>query len=269
MKRYLKSRKKPNSKWIKYPAVIVLLILTLLIGCGGSKNKPAANPAGSSPSNGGSPPAAYDVLIVKSPASLRFFGWKGNQELKAAGETLHRLGVKYAYLPEDQLKSGQLPCKVLLLPNTRCMSPEAYEGIKKFVKSGGSVIATYMAGYRDQNNRKTGVNNNFALSDTYGVDFASWIQGKPHCEYLVPEKGEKIQLGRNQAMLVKPRKGTEILATWQGEAKSPANGTPAATYNPETNTIFIGEDLFAPENSARLRWWHTWGISWKNCPLTV
>lgn len=198
----------------------------------------------------------YDVLLVKSKSSLEFFGWRGQREFEGAVDALNYLGVNFAIIEEKELQKEEIPCKILILPNTRCMKKESVEGIKKFVNNGGKLLATYMSGYRNQDNKKwhRGNKNNFILSDVYGVDFESWIQGAPRCEYIQTIDKKKIQLGRNQAMLVKPHPQTKVLAVWLLSDRTPQmNGgktMPAVTYNPVKGVIYCGEDLFAPTNSS-------------------
>lgn len=235
---------------IFYSMLIVLLVF-LQPGCASRKEK-TKSPSSSPVMQGKESPSTriYDVLIVKSPGSLKFFGWKGESDLKGAESALYRLGVDYAYVDESELVKNNIPCKILLLANTRCMNRDAIEGIKKFSKKGGKVFATYMSGYRDGNNRLPGKKNNFLLSDIYGVDFYQWVKNPSRCEYILPTKTEKpIQLGRNQSMLVRPHKDTKTLARWLTFDKKPERADSAITYNKKTGTIYCGEDIFARENS--------------------
>ncbi len=222
-----------------------------MIGCSfssGSGGKVSRKDASISKASPSPLPRGVDVLILKSSASLNFFGWKGEKDLEAVGEALHRLGVKYAYISEEEMEGGNLPCKILILSNVRCMKKTTVEGIKKFVKSGGKVLATYMSGYRDERNLPWSDDNNFSLSDVYGVDFASWVSGYPHCEYIEIE-GKKIQLGRNCAMLVNPHRGVEVIGKWIN-AKGGEEVYPSAiVFNRKSGVIYCGEDIFAPENS--------------------
>jgi len=241
------------SRWLvksakKWALFIITLILTLTFYTTGCTAKKAED-AGKKEKKG---ERTNDVLIVKSPASLAFSGWKGEQELEAAGRVLSRLGIKFAFIEEDELQKEKIPCKILILPDTRCMKPENVKGVERYIDSGGSLFALYMSAYRDQDNRKTNDNNNFQLAELYGADFLSWVKDKPNCEYI-NINGRRIQLGRNQAMLVKPRKDVKVLAEWlknDGKPQMEAGAaSPAVIYNIKTRTIYCGENLFAPENS--------------------
>ncbi len=237
--------------------IFCLIILSLFLtqtGCKAQGSGEKSPPIQASPGEPAPALKVFDVLIVKSPGSLNFFGWKGEMELKGAEAALYRLGIDYAYIEESELKSGELPCKILLLANTRCMSAESLEGIRKYVKNGGKLFATYMSAYRDENNMLPQKKNNFLISDVYGIDFNQWVQAASRCEYIFPSGVKKpIALGRNQAMFIKPAPKTETLAIWLGSDNSPekvgGNAAAAVTFNPQYNTMYCGEDLFAPENS--------------------
>lgn len=237
--------------------IFCLIILSLFFtqtGCKAQGNNAKSPPVTTSPGEPAPASRIYEVLIVKSHGSLNFFGWKGEMELKGAEAALYRLGIDYAFVEETELKSGELPCKILLLANTRCMTAESLEGIRKFVKKGGKLFATYMSAYRDENNMLPLKKNNFLISDVYGIDFNQWVQAPSRCEFIFPADSKKpIALGRNQAMLVKPENKTETLAIWLNwdntAEKVGGNAAAAVTFNPQYNTIYCGEDLFAPENS--------------------
>lgn len=59
--------------------------------------------------------------------------------------------------------------KIVFLPNTACMSDEEADDIRKYVKNGGGLIATYMTSLFDEKGNYRG---NFALADVFGVDYA-------------------------------------------------------------------------------------------------
>jgi stage II sporulation protein D len=132
------------------------------------------------------------------------------------------------------------------------MKIDALKNIREFNKQGGKVFATYMSGYRDQNNELPGKENNFILADVYGVDFYQWVQNPARCEYMQYDKN-RVQLGRNQAMLVKPGKDVQVEAQWlQSDGTPEMSGDtalPAIIYNPVKGSVYCSEDLFAPENS--------------------
>lgn len=234
--------------------MIILSLFFTQTGCKAQGSGEKSPPIAASPGEPAPATKVYEVLIVKSPGSLNFGGWKGEMELKGAEAALYRLGIDYAYIEESELKSGELPCKILLLPNTRCMTADSLEGIRKYVQNGGKLFATYMSAYRDENNMLPLKKNNFLISDVYGVDFNQWVQAPSRCEFISPAGSQKpIALGRNQAMLVKPAAKTETLAVWlnsdNSAEKVAGNAAAAVTFNPQNNTIYCGEDLFAPENS--------------------
>jgi len=66
---------------------------------------------------------------------------------------IQNLGYQHRFLSYQQIKEGQLVkknFKVLILPGTICLSPEEVTAIKEFVRNGGTVIADYQPGARDE-----------------------------------------------------------------------------------------------------------------------
>ena len=57
---------------------------------------------------------------------------------------------------------------VLLLPNTACMSRRLCERVRRFVRAGGGLLATYETSLYDENGRKR---DDFGLADVFGVSF--------------------------------------------------------------------------------------------------
>jgi stage II sporulation protein D len=179
------------------------------------------------------------VGLVRSPASLRVLGWRGQWDLQGAEVALGRLGLSPVPVEEGDLAGfrGDL----LVLANVRCLSEAGARAVEAFVAGGGRVLATYMTSYRDPENRPWNPNN-FRLAGLFGADFSQWVGAPPAAANLVLE-GQKVQLARHQAMLVKVRPGARVLATWD---EPPGE---AAVVEAE-GTIYVGEDLLAPENSA-------------------
>ena len=59
---------------------------------------------------------------------------------------------------------------VIYLPNTVCMSDEEVSAFREYVRTGGTLVASYRASLCDEWHESRG---NFALSDVFGVDFIS------------------------------------------------------------------------------------------------
>ncbi|MFP4497766.1 MAG: SpoIID/LytB domain-containing protein [Vulcanimicrobiota bacterium] len=202
--------------------------------------------------NGEKEKQIYDVLIVRSESSLNYWGWKAEQDLEETSLALQRLGVNHGIIDSSELKGREIPAKILILPNTRCMSRDAVEGIKEFVNNGGKLFATSMSGYRDENNYQWSVENNFIFNDIFGADLITWTMGPPRCDALKTVDKDVIYLGKREAILVKPRAGTRILAGWLlSDQNSQMLGDQVAAgvvFNEKTGVIYCGQDLFCQEN---------------------
>ncbi|MGE5420767.1 MAG: beta-galactosidase trimerization domain-containing protein, partial [Chloroflexota bacterium] len=80
-------------------------------------------------------------------------------------------------LDDDHLK----PFKLLILPNTRHLSDEQCDQIKRFVDKGGSLLATFETSLYDE---KCAQRKNFGLADLFGVSFDGSVEGPMQNSYL-------------------------------------------------------------------------------------
>lgn len=186
-------------------------------------------------------PPSKPVGLFRSEATFEALGWRSRWEWRGAEATLRKLQVDYEVLDPEDLEDWH--GRVLVLPNIRNMSPTTVEQIKaKKIQ----VLATYMSSYRSFDN-SSWTPNNFALSELFGADFKSWVGSGPQVDQLQLGQAlgaEKVPLGRQLAMLVKPRQGATVLASWGNDEASIVQGPFG---------IYVGEDVFAPENSDSLQ----------------
>jgi stage II sporulation protein D (peptidoglycan lytic transglycosylase) len=177
------------------------------------------------------------VGVLYSPATRSSLGWRWDWEWNGCRHALDTLGVDYKILSPEELDGWN--GRVLILPNVRNLSAETVATIRaKEVK----VLATYMSSYRSDSNEPW-PGNNFALSQELGVDFQGWVGSGERAERLLLSKslgGGELPLGRGYTMLVNPRDGAQVLASWAG-------GDAAIVET--SRGIYVGEDLFCPENS--------------------
>ncbi|MBI3929237.1 MAG: SpoIID/LytB domain-containing protein [Armatimonadetes bacterium] len=179
------------------------------------------------------------VAVLRSPPTLKALGWRAEWELSGAVAALERLGVRAAVLTPEELPHWE--GRLLILPNVRNMAPETVEAVRAHVARGAKVLATSMSSYRKHDN-SSWTPNNFALAELFGADFHRWVGAPPEAAALILEGDRSVTLGRNQAMLIRPRPEARVIARWdrpEGEA--------AIVEGP--GGIYAGEDLFAPENS--------------------
>jgi hypothetical protein len=97
--------------------------------------------------------------------------------------------------------------KLLILPGAGIISPEHCEAIRKFVRAGGGLIATYESSLYDDKGRRL---KNFMLADLFGVDFMA--DGKS-----VGSLEKKFHVGGYL-------KATENNPLWEKDALFPAAG---------------------------------------------
>jgi len=128
---------------------------------------------------------------------------------------IQNLGYQHRFLSYEQIANGELiksNYKVLILPNTLCLSRNEITEIKNFVRNGGTVIADYQAGTRDQHGR---VYVNSEMDELFGIDRKnveltkkkmklkilkdSWF-GEKELEMNIPETGIRVTTGKNMAV---------------------------------------------------------------------
>ena len=71
--------------------------------------------------------------------------------------------------------------KLLVLPNVAALSNEQCEQLRRFVKNGGSVVATFETSLYDANGK---LRNDFGLADIFGVSYAQGVEGPMQNSYL-------------------------------------------------------------------------------------
>jgi len=84
-------------------------------------------------------------------------------------------------LDEEHLK----PFKLLILPNIAALSGEQCEQLRAFVKSGGSIVATFETSLYDEEGRPR---RDFGLSDLFGVSYDNGVEGPMRNSYLKLKK---------------------------------------------------------------------------------
>jgi len=80
-------------------------------------------------------------------------------------------------LDEDHLK----PFKLLILPNIAALSDEQCDKLRRFVASGGSIVATFETSLYDEEGKPR---PDFALKDLFGVSFDNDVEGPMKNSYL-------------------------------------------------------------------------------------
>jgi len=102
---------------------------------------------------------------------------------------------------------------ILLLPNTACMSRKLCERVRRFVRAGGGLLATYEASLYDENGRKR---DNFGLADVFGVSFGG--EG---------ERMSFVNLGAGKghiASYMQPNGSSNLFRGWPKDFRFPVGG---------------------------------------------
>lgn len=223
----------------------------------------------------------FSVAIVKSQLTAKYMPNPAYylQEIEYAYKALSNMGLKVATIGDDDIESGSFlknKYALLILPNVKNMSQKTVLNIKKFARDEkGKILAFYMTSYRNeldeaQNTKQSShIQNNFQLADIFGADFLRWSNTPPLCQFLTKKTNgkpvsslwsgvpEKIEIGRNLAMIIKPYNSSKILAVW---GNAPGGDTPsfpgklgaAIVANSDKNCIYVGENLLVPENFSSL-----------------
>jgi hypothetical protein len=107
-------------------------------------------------------------------------------------QALIGMRVPFEMVHELNLDAANLArFKTLILPNIAALSNQQCDQLRAFVKSGGSLIATYETSlYDEQGNPRT----DFGLANLFGASFVSRVNGKTALQntYLYPEKSSSF-----------------------------------------------------------------------------
>jgi hypothetical protein len=112
-------------------------------------------------------------------------------EIWQQGSGDHDLGMYHALIedriPFEMVNSRLLdeeyikPFKLLILPNIATLSEVQCNQLIKFVKAGGSLLATFETSLYDEEGRKR---ENFGLGDLFGISYDQGVEGPMQNSYL-------------------------------------------------------------------------------------
>jgi hypothetical protein len=148
--------------------------------------------------------------------------------------------------------------KLLILCDTRRLSPLEVEAVKKFISEGGKVLALSQVSFRDHNNSKFDNPDVFGLSNELKISYSSFAWKPPAHGYIKKAADHPIWEGldefipttRHWVMVVKTLEGGKVLGEWFNDDKILPSHMPDlnGAIIEAHNTIYIGEDLFIPIN---------------------
>jgi hypothetical protein len=127
------------------------------------------------------------VGMVYSEQTRRFYGGQKWQQQSSG----HELGMYHALIEaripfemvNDRLLDAEhlKPFKLLVLPNIAALSDEQCEQLRQYVRTGGSIVATFETSLYDQEGKPR---QNFGLSDLFGVSYHDRVEGPMKNSYL-------------------------------------------------------------------------------------
>lgn len=131
-------------------------------------------------------PLARVGLVYSEQTDTKY----GGKPWQAASRE-HTLGMYHAlvedHMPFEMVNDKRLdaehlkPFKLLVLPNVAALSDQQCEQLRKFVESGGSLVATFETSLYDEEGKPRA---NFGLTDLFGVSFDNAVEGPMRNSYL-------------------------------------------------------------------------------------
>ena len=98
-------------------------------------------------------------------------------------EALLRSHVPFDVVDDEFLEKGNInKYDVIVMPNVACLSKEAVDRLKEYVKRGGNIVATYETSLYNGWGKPL---ENFSLSDLFGVTFDRKLLGPFEWDYVV------------------------------------------------------------------------------------
>jgi hypothetical protein len=127
------------------------------------------------------------VALVYSQQTATFYG---GERARAKVED-HTLGFYHALVearvPFEMVHDGLLDpdrlraFKLLVLPNIACLSERQCDQLRRFVRDGGSLVATHETSLYDESGTRRG---DFGLADLFGARFGGRVEGPMQNSYL-------------------------------------------------------------------------------------
>jgi hypothetical protein len=181
--------------------------------------------------------AAQERVIRQTPPNLRPPSDMFLAPYVGCYSALVRSGIPVVTLPRADFHKRLDGFKVLVLANEACMSDEQVEAVRRFVRAGGGLIATYETSRYDE---KGNTRADFGLADVFGCHFERTLP--PEKRQLVPSPEaapfaarKKTLSDLSRALAREPHvavrlDGSTALGEWRGEP-SMAKPTAAAIWH--------------------------------------
>ncbi|MBS3793137.1 hypothetical protein KGY77_10915 [Candidatus Bipolaricaulota bacterium] len=206
----------------------------------------------------------YNQMGLDSP------DWAFFQEMKNLVQLIRNQGYKVVTVSDRDLEQAYKSeetverklfvnleeIKTLILPNTRRLSQEEVRNLKRYVGNGGTILAIMQASFRDPSDQKIG-NGGYQLGELLGITYDSFSGKQGRHSYIGRNKDHEIWQGingmvkneRGWAMVNSPTSNGKVLGVWYDSNKEPSHFSDKnAAIVEGTRTLYVGEQLLAPEN---------------------
>ena len=131
-------------------------------------------------------PLAHTAMVYSEQTEKHYGGEKWQQASSG-----HELGMYHALIEarvpfemvNDRLLDAEHlePFKLLILPNIAALSETQCQQLRKYVKSGGSLVATFETSLYDESGKRR---RNFGLADLFGMSYNDQVEGPMKNSYL-------------------------------------------------------------------------------------
>ena len=134
------------------------------------------------------------IGLVFSEQMNRKYGsepWQQNSNDHALGmyHALVEAHIPFEMVNDKLLDQAHLKqFKLLILPNIALLSDEQNEQLRTFVRTGGSMVATFETSLYDEEGRRR---QDFALNDLFGASYDNGVEGPMKNSYLKLKKEKK------------------------------------------------------------------------------
>lgn len=154
------------------------------------------------------------ALVISSPTKNLYQNGNTKRYVNGYigwGEALTEAHIAYDSIATTQLDAARLKkYSVVIMPNVALLSKKEANILHDYVKTGGTIIATYETSLYDE----TGVKrNNFALSDLIGVDYKKIISGN---FVFLNKTGKSIKYNGKRIIKVQNRTAHNKCSTQSG-----------------------------------------------------
>lgn len=149
-------------------------------------------------------------------------GTRFGTEIKGLVTVLMESHIQYDFILDDQISKEKLEkYKLIILPNTRCMSEEEIELFGSYIRNGGNLMATYATSlyYADGKERE-----DYGLAELFGVHYTGkrlntrndnyqYISDAKHPLVEQDSKNTKLLFNSGYTLLCKPVSQAGVICT--------------------------------------------------------